>query len=86
MVLENTTTLRVGDVTVLHIPSDRGNLHPDNAAWPDVLTLVRQSGLDLTFRAVRPGTGVIMFSPYVPDGGCISCVTVHYFVTVVSRE
>jgi hypothetical protein len=86
MALENTTTLRVGEVVVLHIPSDRRYLHSDsgpNGAWRDVLTLVKQSKRDVTFRAVRQGSGVIIISPDMPAGECISCATLHYFVKVV---
>lgn len=86
MALENTTTLQVGEVAVLHIPSDRRYLHSANGAWRDVLALVGQSERDVTFRAVRPGSGVIIISPDVPDGECISCATLHYFVKVVSQE
>ena len=84
MALENTTTLQVGEVAVLHIPSDRHYI--PNGGWGDgtVLALIGRSGSDLTFRAVRPGPGVIIISPDVPDGQCISCATLHYFVKVVS--
>jgi hypothetical protein len=86
MALEKTTTLQVGEVAVLHIPSDRHYLHSANGAWRDVLALLEQSGRDVTFRAVRPGLGVIIISPDVPDQECISCATLHYFVKVVSQE
>jgi hypothetical protein len=86
MAFENTTTLRVGEVAVLHVPSDRRYLHSVNGAWRDVLALVKQSERDVTFRAAREGSGVIIISPDVPDGECISCATLHYFVKVVSRD
>jgi hypothetical protein len=83
------TTLHVGELAVLHIPSSiyRRYLHsrPDGV-WLDVLALVKRSGRDVTFRAVRQGKGVIIISPDVPDGGCISCVAIHYFVEVVSQK
>jgi hypothetical protein len=83
---EQTTTLRVGEVAVLHIPSDRRYLPAVNGAWRDVLALAKQSGRDVTFKAVRPGLGVVIISPDVPDGACVSCATVHYFIKVVSRK
>jgi hypothetical protein len=86
MALENTTTLRVGEVAVLHIPSDRRYLPSANGAWRDVLALVEQSGRDVTFRADRQGLGVIVISPDVREGECVSCATLHYFVKVVSQE
>src|SRR5204863_5949567 len=86
---EKRTTLHVGELAMLHMPSNiyRRYLHsgPDGA-WRDALALVKRSGRDVTFRAVRPGKGVIIISPDVPDGECISCVTIHYFIEVVSQK
>jgi hypothetical protein len=78
LALEQRTTLQVGELAWLHIPSDRRYLHSaggegPNGAWRHVLALVRRSRRDVTFRAVRPGKGVIILSPDVPDGECISC-------------
>jgi hypothetical protein len=89
LALEQTTTLHLGEVAVLHMPSNvyRRYLHSGPAgAWDDVLVLVKRSGRDVTFRAVHSGRGVILISPDVPDGGCISCVTIHYFIEVVSQK
>jgi hypothetical protein len=94
MAVEDITTLQVGEVVVLHIPSDTrflGEVRPRryqnsvNGAGSDVLALVKQSGRDVTFRAVHPGPGVIIISPDARDGECISCATLHYFVRVVSK-
>jgi hypothetical protein len=86
---KQTTTLHVGELAVLHMPSDvyQRYLHsgPDGA-WLDTLALVKRSGRDVTFRAVHPGRGVILISPDVPDGGCISCVTIHYSIEVVAQK
>ena len=84
LVQEERTTLRVGDLAVLHIPSDIRYLHSEaGGAWSDVLVRVRHSQHGVTFRAVRPGSGVIIISPNVPKGGCISCATLHYFIDVI---
>jgi hypothetical protein len=48
-----------------------------------VLARVRRSRRDVTFRAVRRGSGVIIISPDVPNGECISCATLRYFINVV---
>lgn len=87
LVVEQRTTLHVGELVVLHVPSDR-RYSPDdmNGAWHDVLARVRRSGRDVTFRAVRTGSGVVILSPQVRDGACISCATLHYFVDVVPRN
>jgi len=85
--MEQTTTVRVGQLAVLHVPADP--LYAPsaiNGAWRDVLTRTRHSGRTVTFRAVRPGSGVIILSPNVPDGECISCKTLHYFIRVVARN
>jgi hypothetical protein len=86
---EKRTTLRVGELAVLRVPSNIGRryLHagPDGA-WRDALALVTRSGRNVTFRAVRPGKAVIILSPDVPDGDCTSCVTIHYFIDVVSEK
>jgi hypothetical protein len=87
--LEQRTTLHVGELAVLHVPSniDRRVLRSGpGGAWPDVLALVRRSGRDLTFRAARLGKGVIIMSSAVPNGECVSCVTIHYFIEVVSQK
>jgi len=87
LVLEETTTLRVGELAVLHVPSDSRYLHSGiDGAWHDVFVRVRRSGHDVTFRAVRPGLGTIIISPVVPSGECVSCTTLHYFINVVPPE
>src|SRR6476620_865655 len=81
--VEQTTTVRVGQLAVLHVPADPLYAPSEiNGAWRDVLTRIRRSGRTVTFRAVRPGSGVIILSPNVPDGECISCKTLHYFIRV----
>jgi hypothetical protein len=88
LVLEQTTTLRVGELGVLHIPLDSRYSHSSGTrgAWRDVLAFVRRSKRNVTFRAVRPGSRVIIISPDVPNGECISCATLHYFINVVPQE
>jgi hypothetical protein len=82
--LEDSTTLRVGELAVLEIPSDRGYSDSKiDGAWSDVLTRIGRSGRKVTFRAVKPGVGVIILVPRVPNGECISCATLHYFIEVV---
>jgi len=87
LILEQTTTLRVGDLAKLHIPSDSRYLRSEaDGAWHDVLVRVRHAGRDVTFRAVRPGPGVIIVSPNAKNGDCISCATLHYFINVVPQK
>ncbi len=87
LVLEQTTALQVGELAALHTPTEtRYSRSGINGAWRDVLVLVRRAKHGVTFRAVRPGWGVIIISPDVPNGECISCATIHYFIEVVSRK
>ena len=91
LTLEQTTTLHVGELAVIHIPSGRRYLNSaggegPNGAWRDVLAFIRRSRRDVTFRAIRAGKGVIILSPDVPNGECISCATIHYFIEVVSQK
>jgi hypothetical protein len=86
LALEQRTTLHVGELAVMHIPSDRRYLHSADGAWRDVLALVKQSKRDVTFRAVRPGKGTIIISPDTKKGECVSCATLHYFIEVVAQK
>ena len=90
LAVEQRTTLHVGELAVLKIPSDRrysrySNADPDGA-WRRVFGLVKRSRRDMTFRAMRPGSGAIIISPNVPNGECISCATLHYFIEVVAQK
>jgi len=80
-----TTTVRVGQLAVLHVPGDRlYDPSEINGAWRDELRRVRRSGRMVTFRAVKTGSGVIILSPNVPAGECTSCKTLHYLIRVIN--
>ncbi len=82
--VEGTTDLmNWRELAVLHLPASSIYRHATiNGAWEDVLVRTGHSGDDAVFRAVRPGPGCIVVTPDVPEGDCISCVTLHYFVQV----
>jgi hypothetical protein len=80
---EQQTTLRVGDLAVLRIPSDH-KYSIESAG--DVLVRVRRSQIGVIYRAVQPGQETILLSPHVPNGKCVSCATHHYFITVIRRR
>jgi hypothetical protein len=83
LVVEKTTDLKIGELAVLNLPTSSIYRHAAiNGAWEDVLVRTEHSGDDTVFRAVRPGPGCIVVTPDVPEGDCISCVTIHYFVQV----
>src|SRR5258708_34167465 len=78
LTLEENTPLHVGELAVLQTPSDSGYSHfPANTGVGNVLALVRRSRRRVLYRAVRPGSGVIVISPDVPNGQCVSCATLH---------
>jgi hypothetical protein len=56
LVLEQTTTLRVGDLARLRIPSDSRYLHSGaDGPWRDVLVRARSAGHDVSCCAARIG-------------------------------
>ena len=81
--LEQRTTVPIGAVAILELPQDRRYLSPPGGAGG--VTLVRRDGLRLRYRAVRLGPAVLVVSPDVADGQCISCATLHYFIDVVPQ-
>jgi hypothetical protein len=88
--LEQTTTLHVGDFAVLTVPPDHiydRARRQEKAGLPvggGALVTARLRGHrgEPVFRAVRPGPAAFVIGPDVPDGECISCRTLHYFVQV----
>jgi hypothetical protein len=87
LIREETTTLRVGELAVLQIPSDRRYSHfRGKVGAGNALSLVRRSGRKVLYRAVQSGQSVIVIGPDVPRGECISCATLHYFITVVPQK
>jgi len=84
--LEKTTTLRVGEMAVLQIPSDSRHSHFRGNTEGQTLLLVRRSQQRVVYRAVRPGRAVIVIGPDVPKGECVSCATLHYFINVVPQK
>src|SRR5258708_37855885 len=83
LTLEGRTTLRVGEMAVLQIP-DRRYSHFDEAG--SALVLVHHTRRTVLYRAIRPGDETIAIVPDLPRGECVSCATLHYFITVVARN
>jgi hypothetical protein len=82
---ETRTTIQVGETAAVQVPSDR-HFHIGSAG--DSLKLVKQlQQHDTTiyvYRAVQVGNHALVATPRDPGpGGCISCVTEHYLVTVI---
>jgi hypothetical protein len=81
---EQPATIRVGDVAALRVDSAR---HYSVGSAGSSLTLIKRAEQQGTtvyvYRAVGPGSQTLVLTPRDPGpGGCISCVTVHYFITV----
>jgi hypothetical protein len=87
---ERTTAVHVGDYAVVVIPPDHIYDHARHQgkrglpAGGGALVTARLRGHrgELVLRAVRPGPAAFVVSPDVPDGECISCRTLHYFIQV----
>ena len=81
---EAPATLRVGETAAIQVPSDR---HYRMGSAGSSLTLVKQmQQRDTTiyiYRAIEVGDQTLVATPQDRGpGGCISCVTVHYFIKV----
>ena len=85
LALDEMTTLHVGELAVLQIPADR-RYSRFRGGNTERLVLVRRSRHSVLYRAVRAGRDVIVISPDVPNGECVSCATLHYFITVVPQK
>lgn len=82
---EQPETIRVGDLAALRVDSDRG--YSVGGAGESMILKKRTEEGETTlyvYRAVAPGRHTFVLTPRDPGAdGCVSCVTVHYFVTVV---
>lgn len=82
---EDPSTLRVGDVAAVRVADD-GHYSIGSAGTSLTLTK-RKKERDITvyfYRAVAAGHQTLVLTPRDPGpDGCLSCVTVHYFLTVV---
>jgi hypothetical protein len=85
LALEQRTTLHVGELAVLRIPSDSRYSHFQGNTGPR-LALVRRLPHSILYRAVRVGPEVIVISPDGANLECISCATLHYFIQIVARK
>jgi hypothetical protein len=81
---EERTTLRVGQVAALDVKQPEDVAGSAGASLVLVKRATRKGVRTYLYRAVRAGDHTLLVVPTNRrDGDCISCVTVHYFVTVV---
>jgi hypothetical protein len=78
-------TIRVGDLAAVRVDSD---IHFSVGSAGSSLTLIKRAEERSTtvyvYRAIVPGQQTFVLTPREPGpDGCISCVTAHYFITVV---
>ena len=86
LVREERTTLQVGQLVLLSVPSDhRDAIDSEGSAL--VLVHGKRRSDQVVYRAVRPGLETIVLGPVdIPSGHCISYLTLHYFIAVISRN
>jgi hypothetical protein len=85
LVPEERTTLHVGEIGALSIPPTPHYSVGSTQASLLLLKTIQRAGHDVyLYRAVSTGNDTFVLTPVGrQDAECISCVTVHYFVTVV---
>jgi hypothetical protein len=82
---EERASLRIGDVAAVRVDSNR---HYSVGSAGTALTLLKRTEARGTtvylYRAVSAGNQTFVLTPRDPGpDGCISCVTLHYFVEVL---
>jgi hypothetical protein len=82
---EEPVTVHVGDMTAVQVLSDRHYFIGSAGSSLVLLKQIQQSDTTIYFyRAVGVGKQALVATPRDPGpDGCISCVTVHYFITVI---
>jgi hypothetical protein len=82
---EQPATVHVGEVAAVRVDSARSY---SAGSAGDSLKLIERGKERTTtiyvYRAVAPGHHTLVLTPREPGpDGCVSCVTLHYFITVV---
>jgi hypothetical protein len=85
LVPDERTTLHVGEIGALYVAtSPHYSVGSAQSALVPVKKLQQKDGAVYLYRAVATGDDTFVLTPDgIPNGQCISCVTRHYFVTVV---
>jgi hypothetical protein len=82
---EELATLHVGEIAVVHMPSQQHHIIGSGGSAMVLMKQKQQHGTTIYFyRANEIGNQTILAIPKGLElGHCISCVTVHYFIRVV---
>jgi hypothetical protein len=84
LVPEERATIRVGETRALAVAEGYYSIGSAGTSLVQSERLHRAGREVRLYRAVAPGEMTFVLTPNgTPDGQCISCVTEHYFVTVV---
>ena len=80
---EQSSTVHVGQIASVRVPAN----HSFGGAAPTLKLVGRfkQRGATVyLYRAIRAGNATFVASPNnLKPGDCISCVTIHWFITIV---
>jgi hypothetical protein len=84
LIPEHRTTLHVGQIGAIHLPANpQYSVGSAQTALLPFKQLRQRGEVVYLYRAVAAGDDTFVLTPVgIPNGECISCVTVHYFVTV----
>ena len=80
---EDRATLHIGETVALRVPTTYSAIGGAGGALLLRKKNVRRDGIVYVYRAVRPGNQTFVAAPQTQTGECVSCVTVHWFVTVI---
>lgn len=81
---EERATLRVGQVAFVQLSARHDVIGAAGTALVLLKKTHRRDATIYLYRAVETGNQVLIVTPKdIPEGHCISCVTEHYFITVV---
>jgi hypothetical protein len=77
-------TLHVHQVAAVQMPSDQYMVGSAGSSLVLIKQKQEQGTTVYLYRAVAPGNQTLIATPRGPTpDGCVSCVTVHYFIKVV---
>jgi hypothetical protein len=79
------TVIHLGDVAAVQVPTDRHfSIGSAGASLMQIKQQERQGMTIYLYRSVAAGSQTLVATPRDPGpDGCVSCVTVHYFIQVI---
>ena len=84
LIAEQQTTLHVGQVAVLQIPWTRRYVIDQSGNALSTIMHAHVNSRTVLYRATHTGNETLILAPAgLRSGQCVSCVTQHFFITVV---